>query len=245
MKKCIFILSLLTLFFTSTVVVQAESLLVVNKDGQAIWKVLSSTDSISLGIPEREHLEVTEVAASFETTSDAKISLEKEGENINLSIDSKEGSRNLDVTSWQDDLIEVEERGETKKLSIRIVDGEFNIEQDGISITTDYPINIDPEKNEISVQTPSGARYLSILPMEAAESVLRAKIITRFTDKKSRLVEGERGELVYALNGEKVLNLFNLVDYPVEVEANVSVLTGEIVNVNQPPWLIVLSYLLS
>lgn len=215
----------------------------INENGEVIWKVLSSTDSISLSIPQREYLEVTDVAVSFEITSDARISLEKEDGNINLSIDSSEGSRNLDVTNWQDDLIEVEERGETKKLTIRIVDGEFSIEQKGISVVTSFPINIDPKKNEISVQTPSGARFLSVLPVEAAESALRAKVMTRLTDEKALLVESDRGELVYVLSGEKILNFFNLLDYPVEVEASVSVLTGEIVHVEQPPWLIVLGFL--
>lgn len=245
MKKFVFVFTLSVLFCLSSAAVKAESLLVVNENGEVVWKVLSSMDSISLSIPQREHLEVTDVAASSETISDAIISLEKEDGNISLNIDSSEGSRSLDVTNWQDDLIEIEERGETKKLVIRIIDGEFSIEQKGISVVTSYPINIDPEKNEISVQTPSGARFLSILPIEAAESALRAKVITRFTGEKASLVEGDRGELVYVLRGEKVLNLFNLLDYPVEVEASVSVLTGEIVHVEQPPWLIVLSFLFS
>jgi hypothetical protein len=244
MKKFIFILAFSVLFCLSTVAAKAESLLLVNENGEVVWKVLSSTDSISLSIPQREYLEVTDVAASSETTSDAKISLEKENGSISLSIDSSEGSRSLDVTNWQDDLIEIEERGETKKLAIRITDGEFSIEQNGISVTTSYPINIDPKRNEISVQTPSGARFLSVLPIEAAESALRAKVITKFTGEKASLVEGDRGELVYVFNGEKILNLFNLLDYPVEVAVNVSVLTGEIVHVEQPPWLRVLSFLL-
>lgn len=245
MKKLIFVFTFSFLFCFSIIVVKAESLLVIDESGEVIWKVLSSTDSISLSIPQREHLEVTDVAASSETASDAKISLEKEGENISLSINSSEENRNLDVTNWQDDLIEVEERGETKKLVIRIIDGEFSIEQKGISVTTSYPINIDPKRNEISVQTPSGARFLSILPIEAAESALRAKVITKFTSEKASLIERDRGELVYVFNGEKILNLFNLLDYPIKVEASISVLTGEIVHVEQPPWLRVLSFLLS
>jgi hypothetical protein len=245
MKKYIFVLTLSVLFCFSSAIAKAESLLVISEKGEMIWKVLSSTDSISLSIPQREHLEVTDVAVSSETASDAKISLEKEGENISLSIDSSEGSRYLDVTNWQDDLIEIEERGETQRLAIRITDGEFSIEQKGISVATSYPINIDPKRNEISVQTPSGVRYLSVLPIEAAESALRAKVITKFTADKASLIERDRGELVYVFNGEKILNLFNILDYPVEVEASISVLTGEIVHVEQPPWLKVLSFLLS
>jgi hypothetical protein len=244
MKKFVFILTLSFLFCLSIAAAKAESLLVINENGEVIWKVLSSTDSISLSIPQREYLEVTDVAANSETASDAKIGLVKENGSISLNINSSEGSRSLDVTNWQDDLIEVEARGETKKLAIRITNGEFSIEQKGISVTTSYPINIDPKRNEISVQTPSGARFLSVLPIEAAESALRAKVITKFTGNAS-LVERDRGELVYVFNGEKILNLFNLLDYPVDVEASVSVLTGEIVHVEQPPWLRILSFLLS
>jgi len=110
-------------------------------------------------------------------------------------------------------------------------------------VTTDYPININPKKNEISVQTPSGIRFLSVLPVEAAESILRARVMTRLTGEKTFLLEGERGELVYEMNGEKVLNIFNLLDYPVEVKTKVSVLTGEIVEIDQPTWLRIVSFL--
>jgi hypothetical protein len=245
MKRYIFILTFSVLFCLSIAAVKAESLLVVNESGEVIWKVLSSTDSISLSIPKKEDLKITDVV-NFDTTDDAIISLGKENGKISLSVDSiSEGNKSLDVTNWQDDIIEVEERGETKKLAIRINDGEFNIEQEGITVTTNYPINIDPKKNEISVQTPSGNRFLSILPLDAVRSALRAKVMTRFTGPKASLVEENSGELVYVLTGEKVLNILNIIDYPIEVKTKVSVLTGEIVHVEQPPWLKVLSFLLS
>lgn len=244
MKKFVFILIFSILFCLSIPVAKAESLLVVNKNGEVVWKVLSITDSISLSIPQKEDLKITDIV-NFDATDDAIISLGKEDGNISLNVDSiSEGNKSLDVTNWQDDIIEVEERGETKKLAIRIQDGEFNIEQEGISVATDYPINIDPKKNEISVQTPSGNRFLSVLPVDAVRAVLRAKVMTRFTGQKASLIEEDSGELVYVLTGEKVLNIFNLLDYPVEVKTRVSVLTGEIVHVEQPPWLKVLSFLL-
>jgi len=243
MKKII--LSFIFLFFfVFASSAKADTLLVIGNQGEIIWNVLSSTDSISLKMPEREYLDITGIAVG-ETGEDTKITLAKEGENINLNIASDEGDKNLDVTNWQDDLIEIEERGETKKLAIRIKDGKFNIEQEGMMVSTDYPINIDPQKNEISVETPSGTRFLSILPIEAAEAILRAKVMTRLTSEQSSLVEGERGELVYEMSGEKVLNLFNLVDYPVEVKTKVSALTGEIVNIDQPTWLKIISFLFS
>ncbi len=244
MRKFFVTLTFFILFCLSITAAKAESLLVVDESGEIIWKVLSSTDSISLNIPQKEDLKITDVV-NFDASDDAIISLGKEEGNISLNIDSiSEGNKSLDVTNWQDNIIEVEERGETKKLTIKIIDGQFNIEQEGIAVVTSYPINIDPRKNEISVQTPSGDRFLSVLPIDAVRSALRAKVITRFTGQEASLVEGDNGELVYVLIGEKVLNVFNLLDYPVEVETKVSVLTGEIVHVEQPPWLKVLSFLL-
>jgi len=244
MKKYIFILVLFLFFSASTVVAKADSLLVVNGEGAVVWKVLSSTDSISLNIPQKEDIKITDIV-NFDVNDDAIINLGKENGNISLNVDSiSGGNKSLDITNWQDDIIEVEERGETKKLAIRIKDGEFNIEQEGIAVATSYPINIDPKRNEISVQTPSGNRFLSVLPIDAVRSALRAKVFTRFIGQEASLIEGDNGELVYVLTGEKVLNLFNLVDYPVEVKTKVSVLTGEIVHIDQPPWLKVLSFLL-
>jgi len=50
MKKFIFILAFSVLFCLSTAAAKAESLLVVNENGEVVWKVLSSTDSISLSL---------------------------------------------------------------------------------------------------------------------------------------------------------------------------------------------------
>ncbi|MEJ2441553.1 MAG: hypothetical protein P8Y06_01370 [Patescibacteria group bacterium] len=229
-------------FFVFASSVKADTILTINNEGEVIWNVLSSSDSISLKMPEREDIDITGIAVG-ETGENSKITLAKEGENINLNIASDEGNKTLNVTNWQDDLIEIEERGEAKKLAIRVNDGGFSLEQEGMVVNTNYPINIDPKKNEISVETPSGTRFLSILPIEAAEAILRAKVMTQLTSEQSSLVEGEKGELVYEMNGEKVLNLFNLVDYPVEVKTKVSALTGEIVSIDQPTWLKIISFL--
>lgn len=243
MKKFAFLFVLvLSFFLLSFTPAKATALLVIDNDGGVIWKVLSSQDSISLGIPQREFLEIKNIAVT-NTSSDTKITLEKDGENINLNVATNEGEKSLDVTSWQDDLIEIEERGETQRVTIRVLGEEFSIEQKGISAVTSYPININPNKNEISVLTPSGTRFLSILPIEAAESALRAKTMNRLTNQKIALVEGEKRELIYIIKGERLLNIFNLLEYPIEVETQVSALTGEIVQVEQPVWLKVLGFL--
>lgn len=242
MKNSLFLLSFL-LFLSFTSPVKAESLLKIDGQGEIILKVLSSQDSLTLGIPRREFLEVKDVAVSNADTS-TRISLRKEGDSISLNVESNGSQKSLDVTNWQDDLIEIEERGEKQKVKIAISEGKFNIEQKGAIAQTEFPINIDPAKNELSVDAPSGIRFISILPIEAVESLLRARIISRLNEgQKMILSEGERGELIYEIKGEKLINLFNLLKYPIEVNSKVSALTGEIIFVDQPVWLKIFGFL--
>jgi len=81
MKRIIFSFFLLFIFSVSSV--KAESLLIIDNQGEVVWKVLSSTDSVSLSMPQREYLEVTGVAVG-DALDNTKISLAKDGENINL-----------------------------------------------------------------------------------------------------------------------------------------------------------------
>jgi hypothetical protein len=238
------LLAFLVVAFLVSVPPAKASLLVVDKHGEIIWKVLSSEDSLSLGIPQHEFLEVTKIAAESGTPEKTKISLKKEGEKISLNVGENGEGKDVDVSHWQDDLIEIEERGETQKVRIAVKDGKLRIIQNGFTAVTDFSINIDPETNEFSVLTPSGADFLSVLPFGAAESVLRAKVISKFSDDpEAELVESEGRELVYAMNGEKVINILNLLEYSIPVKTQVSALTGEIVLIEQPVWLNIFGFL--
>ncbi|MGB6839287.1 MAG: hypothetical protein WBE27_03410, partial [Microgenomates group bacterium] len=78
MKKFAFLFVLvLSFFLLSFTPAKATALLVIDNDGGVIWKVLSSQDSISLGIPQREFLEIKNIAVT-NTSSDTKITLEKD-----------------------------------------------------------------------------------------------------------------------------------------------------------------------
>lgn len=229
-RSFLVIFGFLVLFFLSISSVDA-SLVVVDSEGKVIWKVLSSQDPLALDIAERGEIEVKKVAAGEASTS---IALKKEGENFFLN--------DLEVTNWNDNLVEIEERGEVKKILIGTQGDKFTIEQNGIIAMTDFSINIRPRENELSVTTDSGAIFLSILPIEAAESALRSRFISR-VDKKGIFLSEEVGVLAYRIEGEKVFNFFNLFEYSIPVTAHVSASTGEILAVKGPEWFKIFSFL--
>lgn len=218
------------------------SLLLINKEGRIILKVLSSQDTHGLEIPRREYLAIKAVADQT-SDSDAEVSLSKLDGKVTLDVSGSTGQKSLDVTNYQDEIVEIEERPEVERFTISLDEGKFIINQDGISAETYFTININPQTAGLTLETPSGFRYLSILPKEAVETILRAKTINRLKEGSRLVISEQNRELSYEIFGDRVIDIFNLVEYSVPVSSQVSASTGEILSVNQPTWLRILGFL--
>jgi hypothetical protein len=236
-----YLLALLISFylFTSSSAQAYAALVNVNNKGEIILNVLASEEGMDLEIPKNESLEVKEVA-NASVSKDAKIAIVRSDGKVKLDVISTSGNKSLDVTDYNDEVIQIENRPETEEVSIGLVGDKFKIQQKGAYAVTDFEINIDPQKAEIELSTPSGMRYLSILPRTALQTTLRLQLINKLTDGLS-IVEDE-GSLTYNIVGEKIINLFNVYDYAVPVTVKVSAQTAEIVGVEQPKWLAVWNF---
>lgn len=240
--KRIFISAVLVLLFVLIFPLSVSAkILSIQSDGELVWSVLSSGTDVDLEIPKASYIEVKEVA-KLKPAKDAKILLQKDGEKISMVVNADEYEKELDVTGWEDSIVEIEERPELQQISINIVDGRFAIRQKEVVAFTEYPISIDSKTAKLSVTTESGDRLVSILPYNAVESLVRTRIITRIAEGGIDLIEEER-ELTYKVNGEKLLNLFNVYEHPVQMNITVSASTGEIVNVDAPVWYKAISFL--
>lgn len=220
----------------------SAQLLVIRKDGNIEWKVLAGESEILLPIPKASRIEIKDSISG--TTSESRITLSKSDQKISMLVDEGIYEKELDITGWKEEVLELEERAEVQKLSIAIVEDKFAIKQKGIVALTTYPINIDPKKAELSVATDSGLRIISVLPFQAVESLLRAKLITKVDQGKINLLEKER-ELTYVVNGQKIINLFNIYQLTVPIGAEVSASTGEILSVDSPIWYTIIGFLFS
>lgn len=242
MRKLLFLLIILAfpLFYAKDA---NAAILHVDNEGEVIWNVLSYNNLLALGVNERNELEVKDVADSSVSKNDL-ISLRKEDDKILLEVDGEDGGKEIDVTSLGNDLVEIEERGDVRKVKIGLVDNKFAIEQNGIVATTEFPLKIDPKENTISLQTASGDIFLSILPVEAAETALRSKYISNVSGNNFNITQRDVGVLTYEVGGERVIKIFNIINYGVEVKAYISASTGEVIFVEQPTWLKILGVLM-
>jgi len=218
------------------------SLLVVNKQGQVSWNVLSFTTDGKPEIPQSLSLEIKQ--SELNSQDETRLALVKDGENLNLKVLSGSSERNLNVGDVKDKVIEIEERPESQRVAFGILGNTFSIVQRNVSATTQFPININPKSAKVSVTTKSGERYLAIFPYEAYQSALRAKVLSGQTEMMN-LNEDIDGVLVYKIPGEKSINFFDIYTLSMPVVANISAQTGEVVSTEAPVWFKIISYILT
>ncbi len=240
-RKVVATLSLFVFLFLFSPTEAKAALIHIKPDGLVVFSVLGTEDSLALAIPKKESLRIKEIA-STETVSPSQVSLSQENGKFSLNVASSEGQKSMDVTDFKDSLVEIEERNQANKVQIGIKDGKFSISENGIVATTDFPISVDPANAQITVNAPSGVRYLAILPFEAYQNLVKARIISTMGDGNLVISEGEKGELSYMVPGQKLVNVFNLFSYPVDVKTTVSASTGEVLFIDQPIWLKVLGF---
>lgn len=239
MRKILFTTCLILFFFIFFSPVKAE-IITLRKNGEVIINVLSYQDTF--GVAKKESLEIKDVLNSQASEIKETILLAKEGGEYKLNIFSNEGSKELNVTNINGDLIEIEERPSVKNLKIGLKDGNFYLEEAGIVAKTIFPINIDTKNAEISVETQSGKHFIAVSPVDAYQYCLRARNISKLTSEDIVITEKNLGEIAYEIPGEKTLNFFGLIDYDVPVRVSVSTLTGEITNLETEVWMKVLNF---
>jgi hypothetical protein len=219
------------------------SLIVIDSKGVVIWKVLAS--EATLGVPKASEITVKALAAGTSGAS-SLVSLLRQGDRVTLNVKDGNEEKSLDVTAVGGEIIEIEQRPQTRRVKIGILGDRFLIEEEGTLALTDYPIKIDPQRAELSVVTATGHRILPFLPKEAFEVAVRSKVLSKEKSGETmQLIEGAAGELAYEIPGEKTINLLNIINLQIPVRASVSALTGEILSVEQPTWLRILGFMFS
>ncbi|EKD62006.1 MAG: hypothetical protein ACD_52C00324G0006 [uncultured bacterium] len=226
-----FLLSAL-LFATSWSSVFSSGLVLINKEGQVIVNVL--------GVSSEEKLKIVSINAGGSNvySGNAQVSLTLSGQGVLVDITSDEGSKSLNASDWEEEIVEVEERGDVKKISIQKENDGFLISQGSVNAKTNFPIVIDSMRGELSVVTGTGSRHILRYPQEVTETLRNAKIVSVYDDVN--ILEGDKGELLYEVQGEKVVRVLGLFDVRGGVSVDVSASTGEVLKVDEPLWLKIL-----
>jgi len=191
--------------------------LVINSSGAPIWQVLGY------------EIGVKSIAQNVVPANNSQIYLDSENGKTLLN--------GMDVSNLKEDLVQIQARGNVNEIKIGQDNGKFVLSENGISANMNYPITIDPAKNQLLVTTSSGNRVLAILPYEAVLSLMRARLIDNVSDNKISLSENSNGELQYLISGVKNVNLFNVATLRADINSSVSATNAEILKLDEPQWL--------
>src|SRR4030067_966830 len=157
MKKIIFLVVFLLSFFFLVTPAKA-SIISIDKNGNIIWKILAYESPLALEIP-KQNVEVKNVTST--NSSNREISLSKEDGKVSLKVGDAE---TLDVTNMGDSLVEIEERGDIKKIEIGITEENKDV---SYLIAGDRVINLfNLIKINIPVTTKISASTGEILSVE-------------------------------------------------------------------------------
>src|SRR5258705_1021196 len=179
----------------------------VTKDGEVVTKVLADSDEQIMKKGKPEKIDVTKVG-EHESNTNSTVTLSKENDKIQILVANAEGSRKLTVPEKLDSLVEIEERPEIQKISIGFIDNQFSVRQEGFTALTNFPLTVDAKNARVVATTTTGDTFISVLPLEAVQSMIRSGIVTSVTDNTLTMLEVGK-ELQYNIKGEKIFSILH------------------------------------
>lgn len=231
MRKAVPVFVSLLIFFASASPAHA-ALITVTKSGDMHWDVLGA-------------ISIKQIASSDVGNAVSELLLKNDGQDVSMNVDSNGSNKTVDLNNYDKEIVEIEKNTAPEKVTILASGNNFLIRQRGIDAKTSYPIKISKGNNDITLETSSGERYLTVLPHEAVLQIVRANIIKDINrDGEIQIVELPEGELAYKIDGEKQFSIFKFFNVPVKISAYVSALTGNVLEVDQPTWSRILNFLL-
>lgn len=239
MRKSVITLVLLCVLFLTCYKRADASIVTIGKTGEVKVNVLAA-ENVS-GTEDVESVKIAKSAIEM-GEADMPVSLSRSNGKYMLSVAGKDGERNFDVSDYKDRILEIEERPSVKKIGISLSNNKFVIEQRGIRATTQYQINIEPKASRITVLTPTGYKFLTTLPSDALNILLKSKSISSLGENGTvEITEDYNGNLIYQVNGIKRVGIKDLYMHDVPVSAKLLAGNGQVLEVDQPVWLKILS----
>lgn len=180
------------------------------------------------------------------TSGGVKTRLEYRDDRVIIKAEMEDG---VEVELTDDTIFKIEQRLGLSGIKIATGSGEsFLLNQNDIAAITNFPLSIDLATNTLSVNTPAGLRTLTVLPEEAAQSLIAASIFTRLSpstlvDQISETQPTTISQVitltqqddvpVYEINGLLDQRLLGIIPVAIPKTVVVSVETGEVLNTSQ------------
>lgn len=153
----------------------------------------------------------------------------KDGELIiKAESEDEEDSGEID----NDELFKIVDKLDDDDIKISTQSGRIALTRGNSRAVTDFPLSIDMDTNSLIVTTPSGEKTVSVLPDVAVQNLIAANTISKLANDEIEIDE-VNGEAVYQINGVSDQRLLWLIPVGIDKKVDVSIETGETVNIER------------
>lgn len=170
-----------------------------------------------------------------------RVKFEIKDNKVKIETRVKEAEDEIELEDEAEDeaIDQVEAELEEEDIKIATAPGQIALVNKRAGALSNFPISIDPTTRQLTVTTPAGIKVVAVLPQQAIDNMLAAKVMDDVASEKvdnelasiPSLVklEVKDGVLVYKVKGTKTHKLLGFIPIKTGVEAIVSAENGQVV----------------
>ena len=119
-------------------------------------------------------------------------------------------------------------------------DGTVTLVNNGVTVTTNYPVVIDPKSKTVAIRTPSGVTVINTLPSQALSDV---SVADKPTTIQSAVLGAQDGQAYYEVTGTQERRFLGIVPVTADVQTKINADNGSVESVNRPWFLNLFGFL--
>lgn len=119
-------------------------------------------------------------------------------------------------------------------------DGTITLVNNGVTVTTTYPVIIDPKSQTIAVRTANGVTLINTLPSQALAGI---DATDKPTTIQTAVLGAQDGQAYYEVTGTQDRKFIGLIPVTANVETKIDAQNGSIITVDRPWYLNLLGFL--
>lgn len=112
--------------------------------------------------------------------------------------------------------------------------GTITLVNNGITVTTNYPVVVDPQTQTIAVRTANGITVINTLPSQALNNL---KPADKPSVIKSTVLGAQDGQMYYTVTGTQARKFMGILPVNTNVETKINAQDGSVISVDRPWYL--------
>lgn len=176
------------------------------------------------------------------TSGGVKTRLEIRDDRVIIKAEQEDGT---EVELEDNTIIKIEDRLSKDQIKVATAGGKFIIQRGTTGAATDFPLSLDLATNTLIVNTPAGARTITILPDQAVQGLLASNVISKINLTQEQIGTRSASQLItlgisngipiYEITGVSNQKLLGFIPVNIQRTAVVSAQTGQVATVKESP----------